>query len=151
MANVRAYDFIVGIEASAQPDAGTPTDPNDLITLSFVGTGLAGKRKIVSTYASPTLVTAAASIDPTIEASKDEYLMFIAGNAAPQDMSANPQISAPGRAGIRLTLVGTSDSNYVTLENGTGLALNGPCDLVDKSSITLISIDASTWQEESRL
>jgi hypothetical protein len=147
---VRKYDYLVGVEASAQPDAGTPTLPNDLITLSYFETMAAGKRKIVSTYLAPTLVDAGTAINPTVEALIDEYLQFIAGNGASQDMSANPQVTAPGRAGIRLTLVGTSDANYVLLENGNGLALNGPCELGDKDSITLISIDATTWQEESR-
>lgn len=41
MAKARLYEFIVGVETSAQPDAGTPTNPNDLVTLSFVG-GAAG-------------------------------------------------------------------------------------------------------------
>ena len=38
MAKARLYEFIVGVETSAQPDAGTPTNPNDLVTLSAVGT-----------------------------------------------------------------------------------------------------------------
>lgn len=38
MANVRVYDFTTGIETGTQPDAGTPTLANDLVTLSFIGT-----------------------------------------------------------------------------------------------------------------
>ena len=38
MANLRIYDFTTGIETGTQPDAGTPTDPNDLVTLGFIGT-----------------------------------------------------------------------------------------------------------------
>ena len=32
---VREYEFIVGIETSTQPDAGTPSDPNDIVTKSY--------------------------------------------------------------------------------------------------------------------
>jgi hypothetical protein len=38
MANLRVYDFTTGIETGTQPDAGTPTLSNDLVTLGFVGT-----------------------------------------------------------------------------------------------------------------
>lgn len=38
MANVRVYDFTTGITTGTQPDAGTPSDSNDLVTLGFVGT-----------------------------------------------------------------------------------------------------------------
>ena len=38
MAKARLYEFIVGVETSAQPDAGIPVNPNDLVTLSSVGT-----------------------------------------------------------------------------------------------------------------
>ena len=37
MAKTRLYEFISGIESSTQPDAGSPTAANDLVTLSFVG------------------------------------------------------------------------------------------------------------------
>lgn len=37
MANIRVYDFTTGIETGTQPDAGTPSLSNDLVTLGFVG------------------------------------------------------------------------------------------------------------------
>ena len=40
--NERLYEFNTGVTASAQPDAGTPTDPNDLVTLGFVTGGGVG-------------------------------------------------------------------------------------------------------------
>lgn len=151
VSQLRAYEFIVGVEASAQPDAGTPSDPNDLVTLGYLSTSFAGRRKLVSSYASPTAVSAGTAIDPTIEADIDDYLMFIRGDGGPQVMSANPQFVAPGRAGIRLTLVGSMAANptyTVTMNNGTGLAQNGPVEISDKTSAVWVSIDASTWQQE---
>lgn len=38
MAKARLYEFIVGVETSAQPDAGAPVAANDLVTLGFLGT-----------------------------------------------------------------------------------------------------------------
>lgn len=142
---VRMYEFITGIEASAQPDAGPPVLPNDLVTLSYLE-AYSERMKKVGTYAAPNLIDAATTVDPTIEASKDAYLMFIAGDGADQEMSAVPQIVAPGRPGIELILVGVG-AYEITFHNGDGLALNGPKTLGDKDSLRLISIDASTWQE----
>lgn len=31
----RIYEFVTGIETSVQPDSGTPTDPNDIVTKSY--------------------------------------------------------------------------------------------------------------------
>jgi hypothetical protein len=33
----RAYEFVTGIEASTQPDAGSPVAANDLVTLGYIG------------------------------------------------------------------------------------------------------------------
>lgn len=32
----RVYEFVTGIETSTQPDSGTPVDPNDIVTKSYV-------------------------------------------------------------------------------------------------------------------
>ena len=32
----RAYEFVTGIETATQPDAGTPTLTNDLVTLGYI-------------------------------------------------------------------------------------------------------------------
>jgi hypothetical protein len=150
MANPRKYEFITGIEASPQPDAGTPTLPNDIVTLGFLQTFFSERVKLVGTYASPIAISAATAIDPTLEADKDEYMVFVVGNGGPQVMSADPQIVAPGRAGIKLMLVGTDNTNTVETNNGDGLAQNGPCTLGAHETITYVSVDASTWQEKSR-
>lgn len=149
MGQIRMYELVTGIEASAQPDAGDPVLPNDLVTLSYLE-AYSERVKKVGTYAAPILVVAGTAIDPTIEVSKDAYLVFVAGNGGPVDMSADPQIVAPGRAGITLQIVGTSDANTVKLDNGAGLNQNGPRTLKSKTSISYISIDANTWQEVSR-
>lgn len=149
---LRAYDYIVGVEASAQPDAGAPVLPNDLITLSYLG-AYSERTKLVGTYAAPIEIAAAAAIDPLIEVSKDVYVMFVTGDGGPQEMSANPPIVAPGRAGIELTLVGVDPGNAgntITIKNHANVAQNGSVELTDKSSVTYKAIDATTWMEKSR-
>ena len=78
------------------------------------------------------------------------YYMKIVGSGGAIDITADPQISA-GQEGDRITLEGTSDTNTVTLDNGTGLSLSSGYSMVlgvgDK--ITLVYKD-STWVECSR-
>lgn len=40
MGKARLYEFVTGIESSTQPDAGTPVNPNDLVTLSAISGGV---------------------------------------------------------------------------------------------------------------
>lgn len=46
MAQVRLYEFNVGIEASVQPDAGTPTLANDLITKGYADANFTSNSEI---------------------------------------------------------------------------------------------------------
>lgn len=39
---VRVYDFVTGIETGTQPDAGTPSSSNDLITKGYADTQYGG-------------------------------------------------------------------------------------------------------------
>lgn len=39
---VRVYSFVTGIETSSQPDSGTPSAPNDIVTKSFAESLVAG-------------------------------------------------------------------------------------------------------------
>jgi hypothetical protein len=38
----RIYEFIAGIETAAQPDSGTPTLANDIVTKSYVDAAIGG-------------------------------------------------------------------------------------------------------------
>lgn len=152
MTQLRAYDYLVGVEASAQPDAGPPVLPNDLVTLSYLE-AFSERTQLVGSYAAPEEIAAAVAIDPGIVDEKDVYLMFVTGDGGAQEMSANPPIVAPGRAGIELTLVGVDPGgagNTVTINNHANVAQNGPVELTDKSQITYKSLDATTWAEKSR-
>ncbi len=100
-----------------------------------------------ATKASPNLISAATGI--AISGHLRE-VQFIAGNGGPIDpITHNPQIQAGVTTGQELIIQGTNDTNYVTLNNGTGLDLNGPCKLVEGSRIYLMW-DGTLWGEVSR-
>lgn len=85
-----------------------------------------------------------------ITASQFAPLLYIVNGSA-IDISANPQIAAGLFDGQRLTLVGQSDTNTLTLEDGNGLQLAGAATFVMGAGdiIELIYID-SLWREISR-
>ena len=65
------------------------------------------------------------------------------------NISANPQVSNGAFVGQALILVGRSDTNTITLEDGDGLSLNGTIELFLNSVIELIW-SGSVWLEKSR-
>ena len=78
----------------------------------------------------------------------NEFMYY--DEAAATDISSNPQI-VDGRNGQRITIIGSSDVNTLTLDDGTGLALTGQCVLGSGDSITLAySSGLDIWVEISR-
>lgn len=115
MEQIRAFDFDTGAETSVQPDAGTPSATNDLITLGFL-------RLVTGSWASPSAIVAGTGIAFTGSAWLNTW--FIQGSGGAVDISANPQIAAGTTVGQRLLLICTSDTNTVKLETGTGITMN---------------------------
>lgn len=147
--NSRRLDFITGIEASAQPDAGDPTNPNDVLTKSYADTNFKRRPTLSGSTGVPTSIVAVTGIVFAAVTGVWEYLYFITGATAALDISANPQISAGTLVGQRLTLRGCSDVNTVQLEDGNGLKLNGLCILADGSELELVW-NGTVWEEVSR-
>lgn len=58
-----------------------------------------------------------------------DQVLFVQGNAGPIDITANPQIEFHTIPGAKLTIIGMSNTNKLTLENGNGLVLNGTAEL----------------------
>lgn len=102
-------------------------------------------RNISGSRGSPTLV----STNIPFTGSYWDNSWYIAGDGAPANLSTNPQIAPGANVGQTLRLFGCSDVDTVTLEDGTGLDLNGTCVLVDKSVIDL-EWDGINWCETSR-
>jgi hypothetical protein len=99
----------------------------------------------------PNSITAAGGITSSGHASE---LQFITGNGGAVTVTANPQISGCSGTtqGYLLILAGTSNTNTVTLSNGTGLDLNGFVVIGQTGTgakITLIC-DGTNWSEVSR-
>jgi len=70
--------------------------------------------------------------------------------AGASDLTDNPQIVA-GRDGQIITIIGSSDVNTLTLDDGTGLLLSAQCVLGAGDTITLVYITAlSGWVETAR-
>lgn len=149
MANVRLYELNVGIEASTQPDAGTPTLTNDLVTKGYADSIAGGALTVENSHASPYAVTAGTSI-PFVAGTK-RIKKYVQGSGGAVTVTANPRIQAGTIDGQELMLVGCSDTNTVSLDDGNGLKKNGQ-DVMGDNSVTVYNWDASQslWVEISR-
>lgn len=78
-----------------------------------------------------------------------DQVIFIQGSGGAVTITANPQIQAHTVVGARMTLVGRSDTNTVTISNGTGLELNGNITL-SAASVLYLMWDGTVWFEVSR-
>jgi len=108
---------------------------NVFITGNFISTGFQNTGNIVA----GTGITAAMLW---------ENILYTGSSAI--DITANPQI-APGYNGQRITIVGSSDTNTLTLDDGSGLLLSGQCVLGVGDAITLIFNKAfNYWIEVSK-
>jgi len=76
------------------------------------------------------------------------FVMHVVGS--PTTITANPQIVA-GSVNNLLTIIGTSDSNYVTIKAGNGTDIATDMVLRNGSIITLVyNTTSSLWCETSR-
>lgn len=147
----RVYEFIAGFEASAQPDAGTPSLDNDLITLKFFNDNVTsgGGFTVIGSHASPYAVVAGTTIPFT--ASTRRIKIYIQGSGGAVTLTANPRVQAGTIDGQELILIGCSGTNKVSIDTGNGLLKNGLDVMVDNSA-TVYNWDASQskWLEISR-
>lgn len=126
MSGQRVLDF-----ADAQSSASVPTS----------GT-------VTGSQSSATAIVAATGVTHN---NVGNEIIFIAGSGGAVDVTADPQIEAGDNDGDRLMLIGTSDTNTVTLEDGTGLALKGSIVLGADDILELVwSADDSLWYETNR-
>lgn len=75
--------------------------------------------------------------------------IFVESDGGAVNLTSNPQIAAGNIVGQMITVVGTSASDTLQLDDGTGLSLNGSCILDDNQAITLLW-NGSVWTEISR-
>lgn len=96
---------------------------------------------------SPISITAVGGI--SFSGTNYNNITFIVGSGGAVDISASPQIAGATNVGQRLVLIGTSDTNTVKLEDGTGLSLNGVFIAANNSVIGLVW-NGAVWVEEFR-
>ena len=102
---------------------------------------------ISGTRAAPVAVVAGTGV--AFSGSDYTNISFIEGSGGAADITADPQIAAGSVVGQKLTLIGRSNVNTVTLEHGTGLSLNGTAVLQEDSALVLLW-DGTNWTEVSR-
>lgn len=111
------------------------------------GSGGSG-RVVTNTFVLPTIVTAGGGITAMGGTDQDNY---VASSSGEVNVTANPQVSAGTLDGQTLRLIGTSDTAYIVLEDGTGLSLNGEWLSYSGSTLTLRWDSSSAlWREVSR-
>jgi len=147
--DARLYEFNVGITASTQPDAGTPTLSNDLVTKGYLDAAFIQAPVVTGSTGTPSNITAGGGVAFVGTASQFLHLWFLQGSGGAVNITVNPQVAAGTAIGQRLILRGCSDTNTVTLEHGTGLSLNGDCVLASGSVIELLW-NGTVWDELSR-
>jgi len=129
-------------DTNGDPDQVLSTDGSGV--LSWVA---AGGLTVSGSVASPNVVVAATGIAaPTVS---NNYMVYVAGNSGNINITANPQIADGIFNGQELCLVGTSDTDTVTLEDGDGLDQNGAAVLGVNDEICY-KWNLTDWRESTR-
>jgi hypothetical protein len=118
-----------------------------------VGGSGGGSSNIFGSTGSPRSVVAATGITSGashMSTTANKQVIFVVGSVAGEsDVSASPQITAGTIVGQEMRIVGTSDSDYILLEDGTGLSLNGPWYSYNNDTLDLYW-NGTVWSEFSR-
>ena len=95
----------------------------------------------------------ASQIDITIAGithnSKSNETIFLQGSGGAIDITADPQIANGNNINDRLLLIGSSNTNTITLQDGDGLKLNGECVLAENETLSLLW-NGTIWIELGR-
>lgn len=156
---VAHWDLLLGTTNKIKFHAGfIPQPGQDVYAFYFVnaasvgiapmgGGGGGGSAYVPNgTPGAPVVVSAAGGIGVTTD---PRQLDFVTSTGGPVPITANPQIANGTALGQELTLIGTSDTNYIELADGNGLSLNGPILLKNNVAILLVW-NGSIWVELTR-
>lgn len=148
----REIEFIVGIETSTTPAAGTPTVSTDIITLGYLQGAYSRKPQVTGTRGAPTAIVAATGLPFAGILTDFFHTWFINGSGGPVDVtgsgSGNKRIADGTAVGQKLRLIGCDDTNTVTFQSGNNLILNATRILSDGSVLEL-EWDGADWNEVS--
>lgn len=107
---------------------------------------------VVGSRGSPQAITAAGGVPYS---ASGNTIIFVVGSGGAVVVTANPQVVVGTVVGQTMTIIGTSNTNTVELQTGTGLQLSGAIVLGNttgggnNSSISLVW-DGSVWLETAR-
>jgi hypothetical protein len=115
------------------------------------GSGSGGGSTAFGTFASPrtiavTGITAALGHMSTTDSNQ---VIFVTTASGEVNVTANPQIQAGTQVGQVIRIIGTSNDNFITLEDGDGLSLNGNWYSYSNANLTLLW-DGVKWTEMGR-
>lgn len=98
------------------------------------------------TTSAPTTISATGGVGII---SDQRVILFTVSAGGTVPITANPQAAAGSKVGQELRLVGTSNTNAITLSDGNGLSLNGPVTLTLNATIDLWW-NGAVWVESDR-
>lgn len=130
--------------------AASDTADGDLIVEPGDSTGrwfkIQIKAKVVGTVGSPTAISAAGGITP-LGAIRE--IIFVESDGGAVTVTADPPIAAGTFVGQELTIIGTSDTDTIQIDDAAGLNLNGTVIIEDGQVLNLLWI-GSVWLETFR-
>jgi len=102
---------------------------------------------VIGSRAGPELIMAAGGIPFTSSTALTKE--YIQGNGGAVVVTANPQIAAGSFDGQELTLQSTDATDTVEIQDGNGLAMNGPW-IGGLNSVITFTWDLTNWVEKGR-
>lgn len=129
----------------------TVGDDGNTITISATGGG-GGGGSVIEAHGSVAAPTAfdATGVGLAASVANDQVWWLNPGSGdGAVNVSALTQVQAGATVGQRLTLKGTSASDFYQFSDGNGLSLNGPVNLTNNQSIVL-TWDGTQWSEDTR-
>ena len=115
------------------------------------GSGAGGSSTIFGSTGSPRTIssTGITSAGSHMSVTDFEQIVFVNSASGEVDVTSNPQITAGTIVGQKLMVVGTSNDNFILLEDGNGLSLNGQWRSFANSALSLFW-NGTVWSETSR-
>lgn len=97
----------------------------------------------------PVDVTGLLEADGHLDRESTDLFTFVEGDGGPINVTANPQIEDHDFIGAMLTIIGKSDTNTLTLEDGNGLKLNGTA-VLGENDVLRLMWRGDIWIERRR-
>lgn len=135
--------------------------PNSMVALHYstpdsrwhlfgAGGGGSGGGEIVTTGSVGTPQSISATGIAYVEGTNARQVWFVSTAGGEVDVTTNPQIAVSTTVGRELWIYGTSDSNYIILQDGNGLSLKGDWYSYSNSILKLMW-NGSAWAETGRV